>query len=124
MKKLPASLNPLALRDTKQAGGELAERTTGALAEPATQAFGPFFGFRYSYTEVSAHGDKARVKRRETRLENGKLASESFDGELERAAFDDLMNQARDRFVQQAELLMRPWSWFLPTSRKSGSDRD
>ncbi len=52
---------------------------------PASRAT-PFFSFRYSYTEISGAGGKARVKSCKARFEDGKLSSEAFEGELDRSA--------------------------------------
>ncbi len=80
------------------------------------QGVGAFFNFRYSYTEVSAFGGKARVKSRSASLEDGKLVSESFEADLSRDAYDQVVGQAQQRFENQMRLLLQPLSWFLPFS--------
>lgn len=82
----------------------------------------PFFSFRYSYTEMSVAGGRARVKSRNARYEDGKLSTEVFDGELERSAYDRMVSEAQQHILGQAGLLAR---WFLPflVSPRS-SDRD
>src|SRR5260370_22955228 len=47
-----------------------------------------FLSFRYSYTEMSVLGGKAHVKSRNARFEEGKLTSETFEGEPDRSAYD------------------------------------
>mgnify|MGYP003693906485 CR=1 FL=1 len=45
----------------------------------------PFFTFRrYSFTEISAVGGRAHVKSRQARLEDGKLTTETFEGDVDR----------------------------------------
>lgn len=58
----------------------------------------PFFSFRYSSTEVSLVDGKTRVKTRQARFEDGKLTSEAFDGELDRSACDQMVEQAQRYF--------------------------
>jgi hypothetical protein len=59
------------------------------------QGFGAFCNFRYSYTEVSAFGGKARVKSRRASFEEGKLVSESFEADLSRDAYDQVVGQGQ-----------------------------
>lgn len=80
------------------------------------QGVGAFFNFRYSYTEVSAFGGKARVKSRRASFEDGKLVSESFEAELSRDAYEQVLGQAQQRLENQMRLLLQPLSWFLPFS--------
>ena len=91
--------------------------------EPAARA-GPFFSFRYSSIEMSAIGGRARVKARTTRLENGKLTSEAFEGDLERAAYDRAVNDAQHYFLDQTALMLKSLSFLLPLSWKERTDRD
>jgi len=81
----------------------------------------PFLSFRYSYTEMSVVGGKARLKSRHTRLDDGKLSSETFEGELDRSAYDQAVNQAvtqaQEYFRGQTELFLRSLSLFLPRRR-------
>ena len=91
--------------------------------EPASGA-NPFVSFRYSYTEISAFGGKARVRSRKTRLEDGKLTSEAFEGELDRSAYEQMVSQAQQYFLGQAALVMKSLSWLLPFSGKRRPDRD
>jgi hypothetical protein len=87
------------------------------VVEPAPRA-GPFVSFQYSYTELSSAGGKTRVKSRKTRLEDGKLVSESLDGELERGVYDQMVDQARRHFYDQTSLFLQAMSSLLPVSRK------
>jgi hypothetical protein len=128
MKKRTLALSNKAVSNIERGAGELAETDARAspIANPiADHVVGPFFSFRYSYTEISAvSGDRAKVKRSETRLQDGKLAHETFEGELQRSVIDPLLTQAREQFAQQTALLMRSLTWFLPSARKPTSERD
>ena len=82
-----------------------------------------FLSFQYSYTEVSASGSTARVKSRSARYEDGKLATETFEGELDRGAYDRMVSEAQRHFLGHAGLFAR---WFLPFLSSPGrfSDHD
>jgi hypothetical protein len=87
------------------------------VVEPTSKA-GPFVSFHYSYTELSSVGGKTHLKSRKTRLEDGKLVSESLDGELDRGVYDQAVNQARQHFFDQTSLFLQAISSLLPFSRK------
>ena len=91
--------------------------TAVEVVEPASKS-GPFVSFHYSYTELSSVGGKTFVKSRKTRLENGKLTSESLDGELDRGVYDQAVNQARQHFTDQTSRFLQSLSAFLPFFRK------
>ena len=99
------------------------EKDAVEIIEPVSRA-SPFFSFRYSYTEISASGGKARVKSRNTRFEGGKLTAEAFEGELERSAYDQMVSQAQQHFLGQTALMLKALSWLLPFSGKQRPDRD
>lgn len=84
--------------------------------EGAQQGFGAFCTFRYSYTEISAFGGKARVKSRRASFEEGKLVSESFEADLSPDAYDQVVGQAQQLFENRMRLLLQPLSWFLSFS--------
>ncbi len=84
----------------------------------------PFFSFSYSYTEISVLGGKARVKARKTRLEDGKLSSETFEADLDRSAYEHMADQAQQYVLGQTALFLRSLSSLLPFSRKQRFDRD
>src|SRR5438128_10828989 len=52
---------------------------------------GGFFSFRYSYTEFSSQGGRTRVKAKQARLEDGKLSTEAFEGEIDGNAYDEVV---------------------------------
>jgi len=108
----------------------LAERVPGKVAKNALEVIepparaGPFFSFRYSSVEMSAIGGRARVKAKTTRLEDGKLTSETFEGDLERGVYDRAVNDAQRYFLDQTALFLKSFSLFLPFATKRGPDRD
>ena len=108
----------------------LAERVPGKVAKNALEVIepparaGPFFSFRYSSVEMSATGGRARVKAKTTRLEDGKLTSETFEGDLERDVYDRAVNDAQRYFLDQTALMLKSLSFLLPYSWKQRTDRD
>ena len=115
MPKHPATLPRRAVRE--------AERNAIEVVEPRPGGSG-FLSFRYSHTEISAHGGKARVRARSTRFEDGKLTSESFEGELEGNAYNHLVQRTQQYLADQTAQFWRSLSLFLPFSTKRPSDRD
>jgi hypothetical protein len=99
------------------------EKDAVEVMEPAAKA-NPFVSFRYSFTEISASGGKAQIKSRNTRLEDGKLTSEAFEGELDRSAYEQMVSQAQHYFLGQTALVMKSLSWLLPFPGKHRPDRD
>lgn len=89
-----------------------------------TSRSSPFLSFRYSYTEMSVLGGKAHVKSGNARFENGKLTSETFEGELERSAYDQAVSDAQRHFGVQTAQILKSLSLFLPFFRTHRPDRD
>src|SRR5450755_4020590 len=89
-----------------------------------TSRSSPFLNFRYSYTEMSVQGGKAHVKSRNARFENGQLTSETFEGELERSAYDQAVSDAQRQFGDQTAQFLKSLSLFLPFFRTHRPDRD
>ena len=83
----------------------------------------PWFRFRHSYTEISSLAGSTHVRSRETRFENGRFTSESFEGTLGQSFHDDLVANAQKLFLAQTAFLLRQFSWFLPFHDRS-SRRD
>jgi hypothetical protein len=83
-----------------------------------------FFSFRYSYAEFSTQGGRTQVKGRHVRLEDGKLSSESFEGELGPNAYVEAMREAQERMLAQFTSLMNPLTWFLPRLPHARDERD
>jgi hypothetical protein len=80
-----------------------------------------FFSFSYTYTELYPQGGRTRVKARQTRLHEGKLSTEAFEGELGANVYEAAVRQAQQQLLAQAAWLLRPLSWLpwplLPTRR-------
>ena len=74
--------------------------------------------FRYSYAEFSMFGKSAQVKAKHTRLENGKLTTESFEGEIDPKTYESVMNDAQRFFADQTARYLRAFSAFLLPFRK------
>lgn len=84
----------------------------------------PFFSFSYSYAEISVLDGKARVKAKQTRLEDGKLTSETFEADLDRSAYEQMVDHAQRYVLGQAALFLKSLSSLLPFSHKQRFDRD
>ena len=112
MSKYPVKRGEWALRETKT--------DAAAVARPANS----FFTFRYSHTEISAVGGKARVKSRQLHLEDGKLTTETFEGDVDRTTYARMIDNAQRYFLNQTALIAKSLSWLLPSSGDPRSDRD
>jgi hypothetical protein len=105
-----------------------AERALRKVEADAVEVIGPvgkvnpFFSFRYSYMEISAVGDKAHVKSRHVRLEDGKLTSEAFEGDCDRSVHEQVLRDAQQLVLGQTALLMKALTWMLPLSRSQRHD--
>jgi hypothetical protein len=91
--------------------------------EPAAAPSG-FLSFRYSYTEVTAQGGRTQVKGRRVRLDDGRLSSESFEGELGADAFATAVRRVQEQALQQSSWLLNPFAWLLPARRRPRGDGD
>jgi hypothetical protein len=78
---------------------------------------GPFMTFHYAYTEVSLRGGSAQVRRRTTRLEDGRITTESFEGTLEPGADGAAVREVQRAFALQQAALLRMFAAFLPFRR-------
>jgi hypothetical protein len=82
----------------------------------------PFFNFRYTYLELSAHDGTANVKVRETRFENGRVISEECEGALDHDAVHRMMLDAQHQFAQQMTAFMQAFLAFSPFRLLGRSD--
>jgi hypothetical protein len=73
---------------------------------------------------MSAHGGKAHVKSRNARFEDGKLTSETFEGQLDRGAYDQAVSDMQRRIGEQTAQFLKSFSLFLPFLRTRRPDRD
>jgi hypothetical protein len=71
-------------------------------ASPPAKGSG-FLSFRYSSTVVSSQGGRTQVKAKRVSLEDGKLSSESFEGELDGRAHDDAVRRAQQQVLEDAD---------------------
>jgi hypothetical protein len=78
---------------------------------------GPFMTFHYAYTEVSVRGGSAQVRRRTTRLEDGRITTESFEGTLEPGAYDAAVREVQRAFVEPQAALLKMFAAILPFRR-------
>ena len=76
-----------------------------------------FVSFQYSYTAVSSRDGRTHVQSNTTRLTDGKLTREAFEGELEGDSYSQMVNETQRQ-------MMRPLSWFLPWMPRPKSGRD
>jgi hypothetical protein len=82
----------------------------------STSYVNPFFSFRFSYTEVSSNGEKTHVQARETRFENGKMTSQTFEGTAGPEVYNEAVTAMQNHFVNQTAFFMKSLSLFLPFS--------
>ena len=114
---------PLKGISKKTALREVEDRGSTEVATPAPRS-GAFFSFRYSYTEVWSQGSRTRINTRQARLEDGKLSTEAFEGEVDGNVYGEVMRLAQQQLLGQATWLLRSMSWLLPPLRGTRPDRD
>ncbi|MBK9442034.1 MAG: hypothetical protein IPN53_12265 [Comamonadaceae bacterium] len=83
-----------------------------------------FVSFTHSYSEVTSDGSRTHVKSTTTRLADGKLSKESFEGQLPLGAFGEAVGKAQSLFLNHAETLMRPWLSPFSQVRLPGKSKD
>ena len=115
MAKHPAKLSRRAVQE--------AERNEVEVIEPRSGG-NMFARFHYARAEFTVRGGKAHLRARSTHFEDGKLTSESVEGELEGSVYDQLVKQTQQYVANQTAQFLRAFSLFLPFSRKRPSDRD
>jgi hypothetical protein len=114
MKNLPVKSSRRAARRREEAPLEV---------EPVRER-GPFLTFHYAYTEITASVDRAQVRRRTTRFEDGRLSSEAFEGTLERGAYDALVRDLQRAVLEQQAAFLRMFTPFLPFARARNRDEE
>lgn len=115
-------MRTLPVKPGKRAVRKVANKAIEVI-EPSARA-SPFSSFHYSYMEISAFGGTTHVKARKTRLEDGKLTSEAFDGELDRSAYEQLVSHVQQTVVNQTALFLKSLALLLPFSEGRRSGRD
>jgi hypothetical protein len=107
-----------------QMGTEL-DRIGNALQRPGGMAdtlpADPPFAFRHSYTEISLQGGAARVWRSETRFQEGRLVTEESEGMLDSRAYQRMVEQSQQVFLEQMKQAVR--LFFLPFSSSDQNER-
>ncbi len=82
----------------------------------------PFLRFHATSTEFVAAGGKARIRSRTTRLEEGKLTTESFEGEVDRNVYDRAVERAGQQWTAQMALFLRAFASLLPFANRRPRD--
>jgi hypothetical protein len=97
-------------------GKALREQGGDAVVPASPPATGSgFFSFRYSSTVVSSQDGRTQVRSKRVSLEDGKLSSESFEGELDGRAHDEAVRRAQQQVLEDAAPLLRVLRWMLPS---------
>ena len=107
----------------RRAVGRDADPRPFEVLTPAPHPTG-FFSFSYSCTELSWQDGRTRVKARQTRLHEGKLSTETFEGELGAGVYDAAVRHAQQHLLAQAALLLRPLQWLPWPVRGPGADSE
>lgn len=84
----------------------------------ADLAHGPFTSFRYSCSEISLTPGRARVRAKRAQLQDGKLTTESFEGDVDPLRGGEIVEAAQRRFAAQATLLLQPLEALLSFGRR------
>jgi hypothetical protein len=91
------------------------EEDANAVVPASPRASGSgFLSFRYSSTIVSSQGGRTQVKAKRVALEDGKLSTESFEGELDGRAHENVVRRAQQEVLEEAAPLLRMLRWMLP----------
>jgi hypothetical protein len=81
----------------------------------------PFFSFTYSHHVMQSTPDgKTRVMSKTIQCENGRIESESYEGYLPTAVFENTLRESQRLFADQVTWLLKQFSSLLslPTMRK------
>jgi hypothetical protein len=62
------------------------------------------------------------LKHRETRFEDGKLTSETFEGSIDRTVYEQFVGRVHEQMLRQAQTMLRSLFWFLPAARPDRRD--
>jgi hypothetical protein len=90
-----------------------APKAAHEVVEAAPEQHVGFISFRYSSTELWSHGGRTRVKAKQVSLQDGKLGTETFEGELGGQAYGELVRQAQQQVLRQTAWLLRSLAWWL-----------
>jgi len=93
----------------------LAEEDLNSVVPASPRAGGSgFLSFRYSSTIVSSQGGRTQVRAKRVALEDGKLSTESFEGELDSEAHQEAVRRAQEEVLEAAAPLLRMLRWMSP----------
>lgn len=81
---------------------------------PPAPAHAGFFTFSYAVTEVWLQGDRTSVRAHQVRLQDGKLTTETFEGELDAGVHAEALRAAQQQVQAQLAWLQRAFLWWLP----------
>ena len=113
MSKYPLQTTRAALR--RAAADDVVDVADGKVVR--TPEVRGYTSFSWSVTEVTSRGGRTQVRSRSSRLEDGKLTNESFEGELPEAAYDAAVRRAQAQVAEEATSLLRALAWWLPPLR-------
>lgn len=80
--------------------------------------------FRYAYASISLEAGKARVKARRARWMDGKLESESFEGDVDPSVFERAVEEAQRQFLAQTAFFWQSVAAVLPFHGRRGGGRN
>ena len=96
----------------RRAVRRIADPCTYEVSAPSLKPVGgSFFSFTYSYAELSSQGGRTHVKATQTRLHEGKLTSEAFEGELGADVHEAAIREVQQRLFDHAAWLLHPLGW-------------
>jgi len=88
-------------------------------------SFNPFFSFTYSRQEMYTSSDgRTQIKSKKVLLENGRIESEEFEGQLPAAIFEKSLQDSQRLFADQAIRLLKQFSFFPLLPRTGPGDDD
>ena len=113
--------NPLA----KSGSTSMAPRETAPQPlELLPPALSGFFSFSYTVTELWLQGERTSVRAHHTRLEDGKLTTESFEGTLDGSAYAEAVQAAQQQLQAQLAWMQQALTWWLPLLPGQRRDAD
>jgi hypothetical protein len=74
--------------------------------------------FSYTQASISLGGNRAHVKARRVELTEGRLESETFEGDVDPSMFGRAVVEAQRRFLAQTALFWQPFASMLPFFRR------
>ena len=75
--------------------------------------------FRFSHASISLAGNRAHVKARRMELTDGRLESETFEGDVDPTVFGRAAAEAERQLLAQMALFWQPFASMLPFFRRN-----